>query len=68
MGYFLLFESMLPSVLYARDKWLKPGGGVYPSRATMMVAGVEDGAGRQNKLGFWKNVYGFDMSCMESDE
>jgi hypothetical protein len=24
MGYFLLFESMLPSVLYARDKWLFP--------------------------------------------
>ena len=23
MGYFLLFESMLDSVLYARDRWLK---------------------------------------------
>lgn len=22
MGYFLLFENMLDSVLYARDKWL----------------------------------------------
>ena len=22
-GYFLLYETMLPSVLYARDKWLK---------------------------------------------
>lgn len=26
MGYFLLRESMLDSVLKARDKWLKPGG------------------------------------------
>ena len=26
MGYFLFFESMLDTVLYARDKWLKPGG------------------------------------------
>lgn len=26
MGYFLLRESMLDSVLVARDKWLKPGG------------------------------------------
>ena len=26
MGYFLLYEGMLPSVLAARDKWLKPGG------------------------------------------
>lgn len=22
MGYFLLYETMLPTVLYARDKWL----------------------------------------------
>jgi len=26
MGLFLLFESMLESVLFARDKWLKEGG------------------------------------------
>lgn len=26
MGYFLLYESMFDSVLYARDKWLKPEG------------------------------------------
>ena len=25
-GYFLLFESMLDTVLLARDKWLKPDG------------------------------------------
>jgi len=30
MGYFLLFESMLDSVLFARAKYLKPGGvGMY---------------------------------------
>jgi len=26
MGYFLLYESMLDSVLFARDKYLAPGG------------------------------------------
>jgi type I protein arginine methyltransferase len=26
MGYFLLYESMLDTVIYARDKWLKPQG------------------------------------------
>jgi predicted RNA methylase len=26
MGYFLLYESMLDCVLFARDKWLNPGG------------------------------------------
>jgi hypothetical protein len=32
MGYCLLYESMLPSVLYARDKWLAKGGAVYPGK------------------------------------
>lgn len=26
MGFYLLHEAMLDSVLYARDKFLKPGG------------------------------------------
>ena len=26
MGYFLLYESMFDTVLYARDKWLSEGG------------------------------------------
>jgi hypothetical protein len=30
MGYFLLYESMLDTVIWARDKWLKPGGGWPP--------------------------------------
>lgn len=37
MGYFLLFESMLDSVIFARDKWLVPGGLLYPDKATMYV-------------------------------
>mmetsp|Transcript_29217 Transcript_29217/g.87364 ORF Transcript_29217/g.87364 Transcript_29217/m.87364 type:complete len:381 (+) Transcript_29217:1458-2600(+) len=38
MGYFLLRESMLDSVLYARDHYLKPGGALYPSRAALFWA------------------------------
>jgi protein arginine N-methyltransferase 1 len=38
MGYFLLRESMLDSVLVARDRWLKPGGAMFPSHASMYVA------------------------------
>ena len=26
MGYALLYESMLDTVIYARDRWLAPGG------------------------------------------
>ena len=28
MGYFLLYESMLGTVLYARDKYLRPETGI----------------------------------------
>lgn len=38
MGYMLLRESMLDSVIYARDRWLKPGGALYPSSATCVRA------------------------------
>ena len=37
MGYCLLYESMLTSVLYARDRWLKPGGAILPDTATMVI-------------------------------
>uniref|UniRef100_A0A804PAX4 Methyltransferase type 11 domain-containing protein n=2 Tax=Zea mays TaxID=4577 RepID=A0A804PAX4_MAIZE len=30
MGYCLLYESMLSSVIYARDHFLKPGGAILP--------------------------------------
>lgn len=36
MGYCLLYESMLGSVLYARDRWLKPGGAILPDTATIV--------------------------------
>jgi len=42
MGYFLLRESMLDSVIIARDKWLKPDGAMYPSHATLYVAPIFD--------------------------
>lgn len=38
MGYFLLRESMLDPVLTARDKYLRPGGALYPSHAQLYMA------------------------------
>ncbi|KAG9454921.1 hypothetical protein H6P81_007825 [Aristolochia fimbriata] len=61
MGYCLLYESMLSSVLYARDCWLKPGGAILPDIATMFAAGFGRGA---TSMPFWENVYGFDMSII----
>jgi protein arginine N-methyltransferase 1 len=43
MGYFLLYESMLDSVLWARDRYLIEGGKMIPDRATMYLAGIEYG-------------------------
>lgn len=61
MGYCLLYESMLSSVLFARDRWLKPGGAILPDTATILVAGFGVGG---TSLPFWENVYGFRMSCV----
>jgi len=65
MGYFLLYESMLDTVLYARDKWLVPGGGLFPDKATLFLTAIEDAEYREDKINFWNNVYGFDMSCIK---
>ncbi|KAL6753399.1 S-adenosyl-L-methionine-dependent methyltransferase [Haematococcus lacustris] len=47
MGYFLLRESMLDSVLVARDKFLKPGGALYPSHANMFMVPIRSHASGQ---------------------
>jgi protein arginine N-methyltransferase 1 len=51
MGYFLLYESMLDTVLYARDTYLNPGGLIFPDKATMYVAAIEDGEYKDDKIG-----------------
>lgn len=65
MGYFLLYESMLDTVLWARDKYLKKGGLIFPDKAIIQVAGIEDGEYKDEKIGFWDNVYGFDYSPLK---
>ncbi|KAF9073587.1 protein arginine N-methyltransferase [Rhodocollybia butyracea] len=65
MGYFLLYESMLDTVLLARDQYLKPGGLIFPDNATMYLAAIEDQDYKEEKINFWDNVYGFDYSCIK---
>ncbi|XWS08261.1 hypothetical protein CRYUN_Cryun41cG0064800 [Craigia yunnanensis] len=65
MGYCLLYESMLNSVLFARDWWLKPGGAILPDTATIFVAGFGKGG---VSLPFWENVYGFNMSSIGKED
>ncbi|KAI3403208.1 HMT1 [Candida oxycetoniae] len=62
MGYFLLYESMLDTVLYARDKYLVEGGLILPDKCQMYIAGIEDGQYKEEKIHYWEDVYGFDYS------
>ncbi|CAN7032907.1 unnamed protein product [Brassica rapa subsp. trilocularis] len=65
MGYFLLFENMLDSVLFARNKWLVDGGVVLPDKASLFLTAIEDSEYKEDKIEFWNSVYGFDMSCIK---
>lgn len=65
MGYFLLFENMLDTVLFARDKWLADDGVVLPDKASLHLTAIEDAEYKEDKIEFWNNVYGFDMSCIK---
>ena len=56
MGYGLLYEGMLPTVLQARDKYLAPGGLMVPSHATIHVAGVSDSGLMHDEFNFWRDV------------
>ena len=82
MGYFLLRESMLDSLLRAREKFLKPKTGLmFPSHTTMYIAPVQDEEERRagcseyaGSMSDWndfrettKQVYGVDMEILEKD-
>ena len=66
MGYFLLFEGMLNSVLFARDKWLSRNGLMAPSHMTLWISGFSDSEYVNDRIHYWKDVYGFSMSPMRS--
>ncbi|KAL2889037.1 Protein arginine N-methyltransferase 3 [Ceratocystis lukuohia] len=65
MGYALLYEAMLQSVLWARDKYLQPGGLLVPSLSTLVIAPVSDTEYMNDCVDFWDDVYGFDMTAMK---
>ena len=66
MGYCLLFESMLDSVLWARERYLKPGGLVLPDHCTMTLVGLSNPDLHDRNVDYWDDVYGFKMSCMRT--
>ena len=64
MGYCLLYEAMLDSVLWARDRYLKPEGLMVPSHITLFVAPFADPDYITDHVAFWRSVYGFKMDSM----
>jgi protein arginine N-methyltransferase 1 len=82
MGYFLLRESMLDSLLRAREKFLKPATGMmFPSHCTMYVAPVQDEEERRlnnseyaASMSDWSDfqettmqVYGVNMNILQTE-
>ncbi|KAI9498210.1 S-adenosyl-L-methionine-dependent methyltransferase [Zychaea mexicana] len=65
MGYFLLFEAMLDSVLVARNRWLAPNGIMAPSQTRILMAALDDEDLKNDRFNFWDDVYGFKMSAMK---
>lgn len=71
MGYCLFFENMLPSVLSARDRFMKRradgsfDGLMVPSHCSVQLAPMADPDWIADNVTFWKDVYGFDMRCMK---
>ena len=66
MGYALLYESMLDSVLLARDRFLRPGGLMVPSQCQMILALCDATQIYKDRIGFWTDVYGeFEIKTLD---
>ena len=66
MGMYLLHESMLNSVLFARDKWLRKDGAglMYPNIAYLYVCPVEMTSYLNENMGNWMSYYGLSYEPM----
>ncbi|XP_024946605.1 protein arginine N-methyltransferase 6 [Cephus cinctus] len=60
MGFYLVHEGMLNSVIVARDRYLKPEGFMFPSIAKLYAAPCQ----LPSFFDFWNNVYGVSMKCV----
>ncbi|XP_003736902.3 protein arginine N-methyltransferase 1 isoform X2 [Drosophila pseudoobscura] len=61
MGYFLLYESMLDSIIYAREHHLNPNGIILPNRCSLSLMGYGNDKLYAEQVEFWSDVYGVNM-------
>ncbi|XP_022920816.2 protein arginine N-methyltransferase 6 [Onthophagus taurus] len=62
MGFYLLHEGMLDSVIYARDNFLKPNGLLFPESATIYSAPCSV----PNMYDAWEDVEGVSMKSFST--
>lgn len=60
-----MYECMLDSVLYARDKYLNPDGLMVPSQTSILLSAYAGQPWHDDRVKFWDDVYGFDMQAMK---
>jgi len=60
MGHALFHESLISSVLAARDRWLVQDGLMLPDKATLYLANLRVAESKD----WWGNVHGFDMGSV----
>ncbi|XP_042905424.1 protein arginine N-methyltransferase 6 isoform X1 [Parasteatoda tepidariorum] len=67
MGYMLMYESMLPSLLQARDRYLKENGRLFPEEVRIYIAPITDHQQYEYSVDYWhktKDDYKVDMSIL----
>ncbi|KAG5180980.1 putative histonearginine methyltransferase [Tribonema minus] len=69
IGFLLVHERMLETYIVARDKFLKPGGAMYPTAGTIVVTPITCDALYQEQLAkaaFWSTAdfYGVNVSSL----
>ncbi|XP_011150434.1 protein arginine N-methyltransferase 6 isoform X2 [Harpegnathos saltator] len=60
MGFYLVHEGMLDSLLYARDNFLQENGLLFPSVAKLYASPCQ----LRIMYEFWDNVHGVSMRCI----
>ncbi|XP_027232253.1 protein arginine N-methyltransferase 1 isoform X1 [Penaeus vannamei] len=65
MGFYLLHESMLNSVIKARNMFLSDEGTVFPSEARIFACPCSLQSLYKEQINYWDNVYGFNMSAVK---
>ena len=51
-----------------RDKFLKPGGLMFPDTVNLYVMGIDDCGNQAENLTFWDSLYGINMKAMAERE